>query len=613
MLRGVVGASLALAAVFTAAFADDGVLLQVSPGTTSAEVRLDWTGGQPAFKVYRSTSAASIVAPANKLGETSGSLWLDAPPAGTIFFYRIVGPCLTPAAERCDGVDDDCDGLVDEGCPGTCTVDVDCAAGESCGPTGLCVPDVANGQACSRNEQCVANHCSNGVCCASGDCCTSAGQCTGYAWGARCDLPASCQGTRGNAICTAAFQCASQSVDDDSGCSGIVSQTCGPYPSITCTAAAGQPADQASLCAASCSGDAGCDAGAYCDATGHCAADLAPGNPCGGDAQCQSGQCVDGVCCNTACAGTCQACDLAGSPGTCAMVSNGADPDLECGAVSCTGYYLGWSGDNCRLKADVSAAGASCNGAGACRSTAQECTAQTTAGATAITCNATCQDPNLSTCTGTTAGTCTNVNVGTQTCGFGVCTNTVSQCANGAPLTCTPLPNATTETCNDLDDNCDNVVDNNAGFSDGFEPNNACASAKTLTTVFSDQTLTENSLTLYPSGDVDVFRINANESDASCACCDFFCTDEDYTLTVSLTVPVGAGSYEFCFQTATCPPTFCQTVNAGSSALWVQNLDGACPGQDNYGFYVTIRPLGSPGFECRPYTLSYTFDALVCH
>ena len=44
-------------------------------------------------------------------------------------------------------------------------------------------------------------------------------------------------------------------------------------------------------------------------------------NACGGNGECHSGNCVDGVCCNSACTGQCQACDVAGSVGTCTTVS----------------------------------------------------------------------------------------------------------------------------------------------------------------------------------------------------------------------------------------------------------------------------------------------------
>jgi len=276
--------------------------------------------------------------------------------------------------------------------------------------------------------------------------------------------------------------------------------------------------------------------------------------------------------------------------------------------VSCTGFYYGFVGDVCFRKADVSAAQATCNGSGACRSTSQECSAQTTQGPSTLTCNALCQDPTPSTCVGTTPGSCTNVNPGNQTCGLGACQNTVPRCANGAPNTCTPLP-PSTETCNNIDDNCDGTVDN-GNFSDGFETNNVCAAAKTLTSVGEGQTQTLSTFTLYPSGDVDIYRINANETGSSCSCCDGgFCLDEDNQVSVSLTVPVGAGSYQFCAGNAdsSCATfDFCQQVNAGSTATWTYNLDGSCGTTDNHFLYIRISAGTAPGFECLPYTLSYT-------
>jgi hypothetical protein len=241
MLRGVMGVSLALAGLVTAAFADDGVTLQVSHGPAAGEVRLDWSGGQPSFQVYRSTSPATLVSPGNKLGETSGNLWTDVPPAGGIFYYRVVGPCLNPTPETCDGVDDDCDGFLDDGCPGACMDDLGCPVSQFCDAvTDRCLPDVADGQACSRDEQCVANHCSNGICCAGGDCCTNNVPCAAHGWALRCDDASSCQGSSGAGVCSASFQCGALTTPDDSACAGMKSQTCGPYPSIACQPA-GRP------------------------------------------------------------------------------------------------------------------------------------------------------------------------------------------------------------------------------------------------------------------------------------------------------------------------------------------------------------------------------------
>ena len=585
--------------------AEDGVALHAAKTATPGEVRLVWTGGYPDFSVYRSAAPAGVVNAGNLLGQTAGQEWMDVPPPGTTFFYVVTSPCIAQP-EQCDGADNDCDAVTDEGCS-VCATDAGCGAGEYCHATGVCAPDEPDGAACARDEVCTGGHCQNGYCCASGDCCAIAADCAAYATPSTCFSPSTCQGQRADAVCGPTFQCASQAVDDDSGCAGEVSDLCGPYPAIACTGAQAQPSNQAALCAGSCSGDGQCDADAHCEAS-VCAPGQGNGTACTLPAQCGSGFCADDLCCTSSCTGTCTACDLAGSGGTCTTVPSGQDPDGECGAVSCLGYYHGWLGDSCRRKADVTAAQAACGGGAACRTQAQECTAQTTAGTTALTCNSLCQDPNLATCTGTVGGTCTNVNPGNQSCGTGACQNTVPQCVNGAPNMCVPLP-PSTETCNNIDDNCDGTVDNGS-FADGQEFNDSCAAYRTLAAVGENQTQTLNTLTLYPSGDVDHYRINANETGTGCGCCDFFCTDEDYRLSVTLTVPPGAGSYQFCMtgHTTTCGtfPT-CISVPAGSSQTLQVTLDGACPAVDSYSVFVRISAGTSPGFACSPYTLSYGF------
>jgi hypothetical protein len=80
------------------------------------------------------------------------------------------------------------------------------------------------------------------------------------------------------------------------------------------------------------------------------------GDPCATDASCSSGFCADGVCCDRACGGPCEACSTAKKgPGTvegrCAPVTDGADPDDECGVVG----------------SGVCATPGHCNGQGACK------------------------------------------------------------------------------------------------------------------------------------------------------------------------------------------------------------------------------------------------------
>ena len=71
---------------------------------------------------------------------------------------------------------------------------------------------------------------------------------------------------------------------------------------------------------------------------------LCPGTGCGTNGGlCASGNCVDKVCCNTTCTGDCQACDIAGSIGTCTNLSIGK-VDASCPSLkACDGA------GNCKL------------------------------------------------------------------------------------------------------------------------------------------------------------------------------------------------------------------------------------------------------------------------
>ena len=495
-------------------------------------------------------------------------------------------------------------------CATSCTSDAECDASAYYNASGQCVPDQPSGGACDDSAECQSAHCQNGFCCGSGDCCAADNDCDAYDQAPTCGNAATCQGTRVDGVCSATKQCTTATRDDDSGCAGLEASACGPYPAVNCTSA---PAQSTPSCPTSCTSDAGCDPSAHCSGN-VCVPDAGPGGFCTMTNECQGGlSCVDNVCCSSACNGACEACDLPGHEGTCTAVPSGQDPDNECGAVSCAGYYHSFLGDSCRRKADVPANQAMCNGARGCRTQAQECTAQTTAGPVTITCDANCQDPTASTCTGTVAGACTNVNPGTQTCGVGACTRTVNQCQNGAPLACNP-GTPTTETCNDIDDNCDGTVDN-GGFSDAYEPNPDCGSVRTLGSVGSDATNTYTSMTLYASGDADYYAIPMTETDGSCGC-GSFSFDEDYLASVALTVPANGGSYNFCMNTNTCgwPTGYCFDVPAGTTTTLSQWLDGQClvGTTDSYTVYVRVSGGTAPGFECSPYTLTYTFDAGYC-
>jgi hypothetical protein len=92
------------------------------------------------------------------------------------------------------------------------------------------------------------------------------------------------------------------------GCSSIIGLKSPPEPADASVADSGSPTGDGAA------GDAKAGQGTACDA----------------GAQCGSGFCTDGVCCESPCNGTCETCNLAGSPGRCMPIAADTDPDLEC-------------------------------------------------------------------------------------------------------------------------------------------------------------------------------------------------------------------------------------------------------------------------------------------
>lgn len=94
-------------------------------------------------------------------------------------------------------------------------------------------------------------------------------------------------------------------------------------------------------------GETGVDCGGTCPPC-----ESALGEPCSADTDCDSGHCPpdDGVCCDTACALTCEAClgtKTGGEDGICDFVLTATDPDDECPvttAESCGTNGMGCSG-----------------------------------------------------------------------------------------------------------------------------------------------------------------------------------------------------------------------------------------------------------------------------
>ena len=90
-------------------------------------------------------------------------------------------------------------------------------------------------------------------------------------------------------------------------------------------------------------------------------------------------------------------------------------------------------------------------------------------------------------------------------------------------------------------------------------------------------------------------------------------TDIPAASNVTLTVPSGAGSYQFCSDMA-CGTVSnnCVTVNAGTSNYWRWNLDGGCPGIDSYSLLFRVSPGNAPGYQCASYSLTAYFQSGLC-
>jgi hypothetical protein len=281
----------------------------------------------------------------------------------------------TPSLERCNGVDDNCDGAIDErhddcpaaacvevegafvataastcvdggcvyatptpcglftcdaggdggdACATTCTGDATCVEAAHCDLAArLCVADVVDGGVCREGRECASGHCQNGFCCSGGDCCAQPTDCPAqYTVGARCDDPASCQGTRREPRCVASVCLASEPIADDGACSAEVQALdCSPLVPRFCSGAAIQTPP---ACPDGCRTEADCVRGFFCDASapgqlGVCAPKRPNGAGCTAERECQSGWCENGFCCADGdCCATASDCpDTWSDPATC--------------------------------------------------------------------------------------------------------------------------------------------------------------------------------------------------------------------------------------------------------------------------------------------------------
>ncbi|MEZ4232705.1 MAG: DNRLRE domain-containing protein [Polyangiaceae bacterium] len=346
------------------------------------------------------------------------------------------------------------------GCLTTCTIDTQCQLGYRC-DAGSCVPAKTNGESCTANPECASGYCVDGFCCntaCNGQCeaCSvsgSEGACsavTGAPVGARpscADDGSACGGSCNGVARTAcaypgsSTECRASSCDTGSGvatlgagCNGA--GACPPLQTLSCPSGS----CTGDGCGNDCTADADCGVDEYCVA-GVCQTTQNLGSPCSRNAECGSGRCVDGYCCNSACSGQCEACDLGGNEGVCSAVTgapHGARTACANDGSGCGGTCDGTSQTSCTYPGNsvvcraaacstgIATVEARCTGTGSCPSLQQQ------------TCSPYTCHPSLPLCDGgcTVDGDC----LAPQYCLAGICANpqgngascsTAGQCASG--------------------------------------------------------------------------------------------------------------------------------------------------------------------------------------
>lgn len=181
---------------------------------------------------------------------------------------------------------------------------------------------------CAGKCGAVKNTCKKTVVCGSCDCSPACGTC--FACQGAAGQPGACVPESDGTACGDAANCSGGAATAQGACDG--SGTCVPGTPISCAPYALCDGND---CATSCVDDNGCVSGSFCNGVNRCAGDEPDGESCANGGQCQSGFCVDGVCCDGACDGACEACNLDGSVGACTTEDDGS----TCGSgdICCTG------------------------------------------------------------------------------------------------------------------------------------------------------------------------------------------------------------------------------------------------------------------------------------
>jgi len=295
---------------------------------------------------------------------------------------------------------------------------------------GRLVTGSAGGTTCTTASDCLSGFCVDGVCCDSActsqceacDVTGNVGWCTavsgaphgartacggtgaGTPCGARCDgvertkcnFPAADSVACSATACTSGLETHASTCDGLGGCKDVPKMcgayACGPTACRTsCTSSTDCVTgfackDSACVPVAglgdACATTAACGSGLFCTdsvccASASCAAGEScalgkgkcakvNGSACGIDAECGSAHCVDGVCCDTVCAGQCEACDVEGSKGKCLPISgapHGSRTACDKGTNLCSARTCNGTEDTSKCTGFANGSGAQCRAA----------------------------------------------------------------------------------------------------------------------------------------------------------------------------------------------------------------------------------------------------------
>jgi MYXO-CTERM domain-containing protein len=264
--------------------------------------------------------------------------------------------------------------------------------------------------ACTSGSQCASGYCADGICCdkaCNGACeaCTAAkkgsgvdGVCqpvsadtdpddecpigsgfpTSCGADGMCDGNGQCRQFAKDTVSCGATQCISGNAQGllCNGAGQCLQATKGCEPYICAN-------DQ---CLQGCTDANDCAAGNYCSSQGACLKKQTNGSACSAGQECTSAFCVDGYCCDQACGGQCEACNVAPNEGTCSPVHGppvGQRPECAggnecagiCDGVNTTACVVPPSGEPCGTASCQSAklSHGECDGKGSCVDKSQDC------------------------------------------------------------------------------------------------------------------------------------------------------------------------------------------------------------------------------------------------